>query len=136
MNINKTSIPVVISIMPSHQICKISRSTTDHNQYSVSHISSNHQLTLELVTASILGDTSSVEEKVLRIRNDGRNQGHGHETQDGTPAGVVKRGVALAEELAADDARCVCGHDEDGHGDGSFTGGSGVEGHPGAIDRV
>lgn len=112
-----------------------SRSTTNHNQYF--HVFINiSSLTLVLVTSSILGDPSSVEEEVLRVRDDGRNQGHGHETQDGAPAGVVKRGVALAEELASDDAGRVCGHDEDGHGDGTLTGGSGVESHPGAVDRV
>lgn len=93
-------------------------------------------LTLVLVTSSILGDPSSVEEEVLRVRDDGRNQGHRHETQDGAPAGVVERGVALAEELASDDAGRVCRHDEDGHGDGSLTRGTGVEGHPGAVDGV
>lgn len=78
----------------------------------------------------------AVQNEVLRVGTEGEEERRGHTARDGVPPVRVVRRILALEELAADDARQVGAHDDDGHRDGSLFGGLCVEGDPGGVNGV
>ncbi len=77
-----------------------------------------------------------VQQAVLQVRHNRREEGHRDKRHDDGPARVVQRCVLSLEHLAANDAGNVRAHNEDGHGHGPLARGACVEGHPCAVGRV
>ncbi len=78
----------------------------------------------------------TVQRPILHIGNDDHEQRDRDKGHLDCPPLLVQGRIRGLEELAADDAREIRAHDEDGHGDRALARRTGVECHPGAIYAI